>query len=423
MPVGDTLELEIAALGDGGDGVAQHHHRRVFVPFTLPGERWRVSLVEAGRDHDRAVPLERLEGPPRAHPPCPYFGRCGGCALQHLPPAEYLAFKVARIDRAMARAGLDVPVTTEIRSSPLGSRRRVRLAFRKGRGRSVLGYRELRQHRLVDVEACPIAKPELQATFGPLRIALGELQCLAREAELLLSTTPAGVDLLLDARIDPNLRDLERLTTLAVDTDLARVTLRLRNVDLPVLTRRAPRLPLGPLGVAVPPGAFLQATEEGERALQEAAIDWLAECASLLDLFGGLGTLSLPLATRDRPLLLYDRAADPIAAVNEAARQARLGRVRAQCRDLDRQPVQTDELERYGAVILDPPRAGAATQVRELARTRQVERIAYASCYPPSFARDAALLRDGGWRLVELRPIDQFLFSAAVELIALFIRP
>ena len=420
MREGNTLDLRIEELGDAGDGIAMVDGRRIFVPLTLPGERWLVRLGEMRHDHARASPLERREGPDRATPPCPHFGRCGGCALQHLPEAAYRAFKMARIERALGRVGLVGTRVTAPYRSPLGSRRRLRLATALSGRTRLVGFRAARSRAVIEITTCPIARPELTALFQPLRSMLRGLACLGKEGELTLSVSSAGVDLLLDLAHQPGLADLERLTEFGHDRDLARVTARIAGAPVPIATRRDPRLRLGPFDVPLPPGTFLQATEEGEQALQASVAEWLAGSIRIVDLYAGLGTLSLPLAARATAIVLVERAREAVAAIKAARRRASAAKVEAYERDLERQPLLAPELEPYDAVILDPPRAGALAQVRELARARSLPRIVYLSCHPGSFARDAAVLCRAGWRLIEVRPVDQFVFSAEVELAALF---
>jgi 23S rRNA (uracil1939-C5)-methyltransferase len=390
------------------------------VPLTLPGERWLVRVTEVGRDHARALPVERRAGPPRASPPCPHFGHCGGCTLQHLPAATYHAFKLARIERALQRARLTPDRMGPLQQSPLGSRRRLRLAATRSRSGFVLGFRAGRSRAVAPIGTCPIARPELVALFQPLRTLLPRLTCLPARGELMLTATPAGVDLLLEVADAPGLEDLEHLAGLAQQQDLARVVARSQGVLIPIAARRQPQVRVGPFAVPLPPGAFLQATEEGERALQGCVAEWLADATRIADLYAGLGTLSLPLVPRTGSVTLVERDGSALAAAAEARPRTRAGTVTLQQRDLDRQPLLASELQRYDAVILDPPRAGALAQIQELARAPDLARIAYVSCHPGSFARDAAALSRAGWRLQEVRPVDQFLFSAEIELAALF---
>lgn len=423
-PAGTEIEVAIERLGAAGDGIATLDGAPLYVPLALPGERWRVRLDPAGR---HARPIARLAGPPRAEPPCPHFGHCGGCALQHLDDAAYLAVKLARIHTALARAGLEPETLLPPARSPAGSRRRLRLAFESAPGRLRLGFRGRRSHALVAVERCPVACPPLERLLGPLARALGAVPLVRRagRGEVLATLTEAGVDLLLEVAGEPTLEDRQLLAALADRLDLARLALaRPGGPAEPLAARRPPRLRLGsgPGSILVepPPGAFLQPTAEGERALRAAVARWIPEGARLADLYAGLGALSLPLLPRLAALELVEADGAMTAAVGRAL-AGRPG-VRATRRDLARDPLRPEELGRLDAVLLDPPRAGARAQVAVLAAAA-VPRIVYASCDPESFARDARALVAAGFALRALEPVDQFLWSAEVELVALLERP
>ncbi len=413
-------EVSIERLGAGGDGVARLDGSPLFVPWTLPGERWLVR-IRPGQRH--AEPLRRLSGPPRAEPVCPHFGRCGGCALQHLPAADYRAFKEARVLEPLARAGLRPAELLPTACSPPGSRRRLRAAFvRRPEGRTALGFCAPRSHRIEPIERCPIARPELEAVLRSSAGALDRLPLVQRagHGEVSLALFEAGVDLVLHVAVEPGLADREALVALAAELDTARLALARPGGPVePILVRRPPRLVFGSVVIEPPPLAFLQATAEGEAALRAAVARWVPAGARLVDLFAGLGTLSLPLLDRLDRLLLVEADAAMVAAVGRAT--ATRPRARVERRDLARAPLDAVELSAFDVVLLDPPRAGAAAQCAVLARAA-VDRIVYASCDPGTFARDARILTEGGFRLRALQPIDQFLWSAEMELVALFER-
>jgi len=419
-----TVEVRIERLASAGEGEARLDGRRLFVPLTLPGERWRVRILAETREAVRAEPVERLEGPPRAAPICPHFGACGGCALQHLPAADYLAFKSARIREPLERARLAVGDLLPLVSAPPASRRRLRLAFTSGEpGGLALGFRGRRSRAVVPIERCPIALPALEAVLAPLRRGLAELGLVrrARAGELQLTAFAEGVELVLLADGPAEREDRERLVALAERLDLARLAIAAEAGCEPetILVRRPPSLLRGLFLLRPPPGAFLQATAEGERALLEAVAAWVEPGSRLVDLFAGTGALSLPIADRLARLLLVERERATVEAVRRAV--AGEGRIAVLARDLERAPLDASELAAFDAVLLDPPRGGAQAQCAALARSR-IARIVYASCSPASFVRDARILVEAGFRIEALRPIDQFLFSAEVELVALLLR-
>lgn len=411
----------MTGLGAVGDGVAATPEGRIFVPLALPGERWRVRPVERVQGQGwRAAAIDCLRpAPARATPICPHFGRCGGCRLQHLPADLYQDHKRQRVLDALARRGLPLDAVSRLQVTPPASRRRLRLALSRRKGALCLGLRERGSHDVEPVTVCPIARPELQALLPLLAEALGPTLEAPLPDELSLTLTDAGVDLLLQARRPPTLAERMALAQLAERLDLPRVSWRAGAATAePVAVRRSVTVRFGGHSVALPPGAFLQATRFGEEALRAAVRQWSAGAASAADLFAGLGTLTFALAEQVPRVMAVEGDAASAAALAAAA--GRLA-VTARQRDLARRPLLADELAGFDLVVLDPPRAGAEAQAHELARSG-VSRLVYASCHPESFARDARILLDAGFALVEVRPIDQFLHAAEVELVARFSR-
>jgi 23S rRNA (uracil1939-C5)-methyltransferase len=366
----EIVEVAVEDLGAGGDGLARVEGTggRLFVPLALPGERWRVRVDRPVEGGHSAVPLERIGGDvARAEPPCPYFGACGGCRLQHLPPETYAAFKRGRIVAALARRGLaDVPVEP-VRVAPLRSRRRLRLAIVQERGAVRLGYRRRASRAVIPVEVCPIARPELEALLAPLAAGLSRALEAPPPVELSLTLTGTDVDLLLHAEDrGPNLVEREGLAALAEVLDLARVAWAAGEGEPPepVTERRRPTVRLGGVDVGLPPGAFLQATEFGEAELVAAVLAWGGEgprSAAALDLYAGLGTLGLPLAAAGAVRLLHAVEVQPEAAA--ALRRAATARglpVTVEARDLARRPLLRPELDRFGLVPRRSRRAPAS---------------------------------------------------------------
>ncbi len=416
-------EVTIDGLGAAGDGIAELDGVRLFVPGTLPGERWRVRPGPKTHGGRRAEPLMRLGGPPRAAPICPLFGRCGGCRLQHLPRELYHRFKLERITGALARRRLVAERLDPPAASPPASRRRLRLAWERRDGRVRLGFRAARSRAVVATVACPVARPELSALFVPLADLLAGLACAGGRGELLLTLVEGGVDLLLDCHADPGVAEREMLAAFAEARDLARLSLRRRGAPEvePLIVRRPPELAYGPFRIPFPAGAFLQATEEGEAALRAFVAEALAPDMRLLDLYAGLGGLSLPFIDRLKGLAMFEASGEAVAAVKTAVRARPGSPVLVARRDLAKRPLAVEELAAFDLVLLDPPRAGARAQVERLAEA-PVTRLVHVSCNPASFARDAAILAAGGWRLARLRPVDQFVHASEVELAALFLR-
>jgi 23S rRNA (uracil1939-C5)-methyltransferase len=369
------------------------------------------------------VPTEWLAEAPRAEPPCPHFGACGGCQLQHLPAAQYRAWKLGQVRTALARQGLDgIPIEPLVEGDP-GSRRRVRFAFER-RGATVqLGFRERRGRGIVEIDVCPVAARGLIDLLPALRALLARLDLARRGGELQVTWTAGGIDLEIIGA-PPSLADREALAACAQAEDLARTSWGGGGeTDAePVAERRVPATAFGEVAVELPPGAFLQATAAAEAGILSAIRRALGDSGRVADLFAGCGTFSLPLAAAGRTVHAVERDAAMLAALGRAARRAGLaGRVTTERRDLQRAPLAGAELERFDALVVDPPRAGALAQADAIAAA-PVSRLAMVSCNPATFARDARILIDGGWRSLWVQPIDAFLWSSRVELVGAFAR-
>lgn len=415
------LTLDILEIGARGDGVAEQDGERYFVPFTLPGEMVQAEPV-ARRGEGIAAELTEVLAPSRHReaPPCAHFTVCGGCALQHWRRDAYTAWKVGLIERALKQRGVAAPVFERPLLGEPGERRRVDFVLRRQGRRVLAGFHERASARVVDVGTCVIARPALNALLAPLRTALAEVLPDGGSADAVANETDGGIDLLVrpHRRLDLTIDRRQALVELAERAGLARLSWGDRAAPEPIVTRRTPLLLLGDDTIEPPPGAFLQATRRGEATMRAAIDAWIGEVAKLADLFAGIGALSLG---RPGRLSLFESDKPSVAAVDAAARRIGGNRVRAERRDLFRNPLGASELGVFDAIVLDPPRAGAAAQAAEIAGS-PVPSVVYASCDPGSFARDARTLQDGGYRLAKLLPIDQFLWSPHLELIALFTR-
>lgn len=414
-------EVTIAALGGQGDGLAQVAGERVFVEEALPGDRVEIRLEERRGDGHAARVVHWLDRTAPAVAPCRHFGACGGCRLQHLPPDLYADFKRQAVERALAKRGLVVPVGPLL-AIPPASRRRLRLAFRRESNRIRLGLRRRAGRGVVDLAVCPLARDALVALFDPLRALLRRLDAVP-DGEIALTLTREGVDLLLITGHPPGLGTRERLTEFASQADVARICWSDGRIEPePVLVRRTPRIAFAGIAVDLPPGGFLQPSEAAEAAIRHEVERTVGEARTVADLFAGVGTFALPLAAAGRSVVALERDPPAVAAIQRAARRAGLAdRVSAATSDLEHEPVRPPDLDRFEAVVIDPPRAGARAQTAALACSR-VARIAYVSCHPGSFGRDARVLVDAGFRLERVTPIDAFLWSAEVELVAGFSR-
>ncbi len=389
---------------------------------------------------DLLLPDGTIEpGPHHVAPPCRHFGRCGGCQLQQLDESSLAEFVEARVANASSSQALGAELIASPHLSPPHSRRRAALRAESSQGRVVIGYREARSHRVVELAECPVLRPELVAVLTPLRkllIRLGQAQADSKKgkgkakpgksgpgkmaADIELTLVDQGVDLGIKGLSAEGLTLTEAMLDFAQTHALARLTLDAGFGPDTAWEPEPVTVTLSGVAVPFPPGSFLQATEDGEAVLVTAVQEWLGDCAAVADLFAGLGTFAFALAGPTTKVLAAEAARDAHQACKAAAGRSGLP-VHTLHRDLFRNPLLPDELNRFAGVVLDPPRAGARDQIERLADST-VERIVYISCNPSSWARDARALVDAGYRLAQLRPVGQFRWSTHVELASLFVR-
>jgi len=410
------LEVAVQSVGAQGDGVAPHDGGQVFVPLTLPGERVRVEVTRKTGDGLHARPLEILEAAPGRVPPvCRHFGDCGGCSLQHMASDSLANWKRERVRTALSQRGLgEVPVAPTL-SVPPGTRRRAVLAYRVTARGAVVGFNARGDARIVDQWECPLLDPALSRLAGPFRDLLASAGLPGASGDIWLTRLDSGVDALIDLPAAPDLKMLERLTAFGRVQDLSRLSWRHGGIAVPVAEYRPSRLRIGDFDLSPPPGIFLQPSREGEAALAERVVAAVGGAAPVADLFCGVGTFALRLTGNGR---VY--GADGDGRLIDTLR--RTGQVETETRDLFRRPLAADELKPFAAVVFDPPRAGAKAQAETLAEAGPPV-VAAVSCNPATFARDARILVDGGYALADVNPVDQFPWSAHVELTARFVRP
>jgi len=396
------LEVEITRLGAQGDGVAERPDGPIFVPFTLPGERVRVA-VDPESDH--ATLLDVLEqSAERVAPVCPHFGVCGGCALQHMEVRAYLRWKHDQVVAALRSRGLDAEVD-EIRPVPLGSRRRASLTFGRGAKGPALGYNLSRSHELIGVEVCPVLSPRIVAALPKLRKALAPLVGEKREAKVSVTEIDNGLDIVVEGvRSAP--AALAAFVRQAPALGVARLTVG-----------AALEVDLSGVKVKLPPGTFLQASREAETVMTGLVREGVGAAKRVADLFAGLGTFTFALA-RSAAVDAFEADEAALTALAEAARRTpKVKPVRTFARDLFRSPLRPKALAAYDAIVFDPPRAGASAQAKELAASK-VPKLVAVSCNPGTLARDLRILVDGGYRITRVVPVDQFLFSPHIEVVA-----
>ncbi len=418
----NLVELAVERIGARGDGIAQYRGEPVFVPFTVPGDRVRARLGARRHGGREGFVVDRLaSGPGRAAPRCRHFGTCGGCALQHLDGASYRHLKLQKLDTALERVGIDPGIIGPMRQVP-PERRRARFGISRPRDPRLpmrVGYRERFRHDLIDLCECPVLEPTLLALIDKLRQIACNLIPLGGSAEATLTRTDSGIDLLIEAAERPRLGICEALAQFAGKYDLARIVWRAGADELVVVERRPVRVLLSGIAVPFPPGAFLQPSRSAEMILVDEVLSGIGSSSrQMLDLFAGLGTFAFALA-RGGPVHAVEGDARTAAALARAA--ADQSRVTVERRDLARNPLPASALARYAAAVFDPPRAGASRQAEALAASA-IETVVAISCNPATFARDAATLVSGGYRLERVTPVDQFVWTPHIELAAIFRR-
>lgn len=434
-----SLEVVIDRIGARGDGVATAEiggrERSLFVPFSLPGERLIAKPLQ-DRGEGVACRIEELSeaAADRLEPACPHFMDCGGCAVQHMPPEQYGTWKRSLVTNALARVGLTDQVVDPLVPAAPGQRRRADLVVQRLRDRVVAGFHERDGNRVVDIEACGVLAPEIVDVLAPLRAAARMLLKAGERAAFVVNLLETGLDALLVLPRVPDRAGLETLAAFAEEADLARLSWaqegRRVNEPVPVSMRRDAIVRFADVEVSPPPSAFLQATRPGEAAIVGAvlgAVDGAARRGNTsdraVDLFSGSGTMTFPLARiLGLRLLAVDGDSRAVAALRTAADRAGLGgRVETATRNLFDRPLSPGELTGIGFAVFDPPRAGARAQAEALAMS-EVPTVVAVSCNPATFARDARILIDGGYRLDQVMPIDQFLWTPHVEVVAVFQR-
>lgn len=403
------MTLTIARLGHHGDGIAEGP---VYVARALPGEVV-TGEIEGGRIARASIVTP---SPDRVAAPCPHYRSCGGCDLQHASDAFVAGWKMDVVRQALAAQGLPAPIRG-IATSPPRSRRRAVLHGRRLKAGALVGFHGRASGTLTAVPECHLLTPGIIAALPAIEALVGLAASRKAEVSLAVSETESGLHVALANALPLDAGRFAEAARMAGAADLARLTWN----GEPAAERRPPRLRLGPALVVPPPGAFLQATAEGEAALQASILEAVGDAARVVDLFAGLGTFALALA-KEAEVHAVEGDGALLRALDGGWRGASgLRRVTTEMRDLFRRPLLPDELVRCDAVVIDPPRAGAEAQTAQLAASR-LPRIAAVSCNPATFARDARILTEAGFRLDWIDVVDQFRWSPHVELAAAFSR-
>ncbi len=405
--------LSVVRLGQRGDGIAEAPGGDVFVPYALPGE-----TVRAVRDGDRGQLVEIISpADSRIAAICPLFTRCGGCAAQHMSEGLYREWKRRQVVTALSRAGVEAPVAEIVDAHGAGRRRVTFHARREGLG-MLVGFMAARSHDLIAVPACPVLAPGLARAPAAAQLLANRLGGSNKPLDIQLTASEAGLDV--DIRGHGPAGDKLRLslTEAAERLDLARLSMH----GEIIVERRPPQQRMGKAMVAPAAGGFLQATAEGEETIAGLVLAALPKAKRVADLFAGCGPFSFRLAERAQVHAVESDKAAILALTRGAGMTQGLKSISSEVRDLFRRPLLEHELNAFDAVVLDPPRAGAEAQVRRLAAAKTAT-VIYVSCDVGSFSRDAAILIAGGYALEGVTPVDQFRYSAHIELVGVFRRP
>lgn len=414
------LELCVESLGGLGDGIASHEGVPVFIPKTLAGEKVRVRITGRTRENARAELLEVLTPSPHRQPAaCTHYAQCGGCTLQHMDDATYREFKLRRARDAVRMAGYDPALLAPLVQIPPASRRRTEFKIIYTPTGVSLAYLGTRSHEPVAIEDCKILSPILHSTSASFSAVFATLLSKERLHSLQLTEASNGVDVVIEAA-----HALADETKKKLIDNIPPHCIRLSLTDgkrLQALWQNAtPVLALKKASVAIPPSAFLQASLDAQNAITARVAEALSGAKRVVDLFAGLGiySLSLPKGTF---ALAVESDRRMVEAIRRAATQNKLeAEVKALVRDLFVSPLPAKELSDFDAAVINPPRTGAKAQCEQIALSSGLRRVVMVSCNPATFTRDAKILREGGFSLKSVVPIDQFTWTAHLEMVALF---
>ena len=416
MASAGTRHLVIDHVGHRGDGVALASGETVFVPYALGGETVEVAPVAGHPDRGRLLRIDRASAE-RIPPFCRYFGSCGGCAIQHWQPEAYRAWKRRVVVDTLAHAGIECEVDPLVDAHGSGRRRITVHARRGGDGELRVGFAAANSHAIVAIDDCPILDPALHGAFDASRALAEILKPAGKPLDIQVTVVSNGLDVDIRGSGPLPAAIIASLSRVAEHHRLVRLS---RHGEL-VLMRTPPMIAIGTAQLTLPPGSFLQATVAGEEALAVRVAAHCQRARHIADLFCGIGPFALRLAAKTR-VSAFDSDAGAVAALQKAASATSgLKPVKAEARDLFRRPLMPQELRDYDTVVFDPPRQGALAQVQQLAASR-IPAVVAVSCNVATFARDARILIDGGYRIEGVTPLDQFRHTPHVELVARFKR-
>ncbi len=405
--------VQIESLGLLGDGVFKENGKDVFVPFSLPGEEVQLT----GKDTRRTIASILDASDKRVEPICRHFGVCGGCQMQHAQVELYREWKKWIVKEVFERNHIDKPLDSYF-PAPLGSRRRAVFSARRMNGVLELGFSKRDTNELVNLEQCPVLTASLENSIEQIRALAASLPLGKNAVHICVVDSENGLDVCIQQMREPDQALRKALVRKAAELGFARLAIE----DETLIETRRPYLHMGIAQPVPNPGGFLQASREAEQVMADIVCEYLSRSKQVADLFCGIGTFALRLAERSTVWALEENAA-AVASLDQAWRETagKLKRIDAETRNLERRPLGFQELKKFDGLVFDPPRSGAELQCTQLAKSN-VKKLAAVSCNPVTLARDLKILQDGGYTLVELHAIDQFLFTPHIELVALLER-
>jgi 23S rRNA (uracil1939-C5)-methyltransferase len=405
-------EILIKKLGAKGDGIGTLNGTEIFAPYTVPGERVDGQIVHERMEKARILEPVSL----RVKPPCSHFKICGGCSTQHIERTFLAHWKQNLVRDALAKQGLETEFRASI-TSPTQSRRRAIFTGKRTKMGAYLGFHTRGTSQIIPINNCVLVHPNISAGFTGLKALVKIATSRKSEVRIAVTTSLGGLDISVNDALPLDNEKREQAIKIMNKHGFSRL---FWNGEI-IIERMAAQQQFGAARVTPPSGSFLQATQDGEAALVETVQEIVGKTKKIADLFSGCGTFTLPLA-KNAEIAAFESDGTMLAALDKGWRTAvGLKKVETNTRDLFHNPLREDELKPFGAAVIDPPRAGAKAQTEFLAAS-SVNTIAFVSCYPATFARDARILLDGGFTLDWVQTVDQFLWSSHCELVAQFTR-
>ena len=419
------IDLKIEKVGAQGDGITSYNGAVAYVARALVGETVRVH-GKRGRDGIIRADIQKIitSVPERQKPPCPHYNECGGCTFQHMKIAAYQCWKEQHVRSSLARKNINPQEWQTSIFVPEGTRRRASFSALKLNNSVIIGYHKRRSKMIVDITECCVLSPSIMALKRKLAKPLANILREGQVTNIFLQEIDGNVEMLITGNIgqkknELDLATLEEISKIAQELDFARIGWRCRSKDIAeiIIQRKAMYVQMGALSVELPLGGFMQPSIEGQEALLKAVMSALPEKGCFVDLFSGSGTFAGVMLERGK-VSAYEANGEAISFLTKAAKGTGL---KVYQRDLFNEPLAVCELNKFDAIIFDPPRAGAKEQVKDIAHSN-VPLVISVSCNPATFARDAHTLEEGGYYLDSLQIIDQFIYSYHVELVGIFRR-